>query len=70
MNTKLSRFVIYKSRSHDLFIPNKNNIQKKVNDNCYVKVMHLLKILVSRIAKYCHLNLGKSIFEKNVVTRG
>ena len=31
--------------------------------------MHLLKILASWTAKYCHLNLGKLVFQKKLMVR-
>ena len=31
--------------------------------------MHLLKFLVSWLAKYGHLNLGKLVLEKNLMIR-
>ena len=36
---------IFKSGSHHLFNFKQKLGQKKVNDNCYVELMHLLKIL-------------------------
>ena len=42
---------------------------EKGNDNCYIKHIDLLKILVSWPTKYCHLNLGKLVFEKKLVIR-
>ena len=39
---------------------------KKVNGNCYIELIHLLKILVSWLAKFCHLNLGELVLEKKI----
>ena len=44
-------------------------VTKKVNDNCYIGLMHLLKTLVSRLAKYFHLNLGRLHYEKKLEVR-
>ena len=35
---------------------------ERAKGNCYIKLMHL----VSGLAKCCHLNLGKLVFEKNL----
>ena len=46
---------------------NKNN--GRINDNCSIEVILLLKILVSWSVKCCLLNLGKLVFQNNLRTR-
>ena len=79
MNNRLSGFavkaIIYlllynlnectlKYGSHHLFTLNQKQWPKKVNENFYIKLTHLPKILVSWLFKYFHLNLGNLVFEK------
>ena len=59
----------FKYGIHHLFISKQKKKKKKVNDICYLELMQLLKILVSCVAKYCHLNLGKLVFEKRLIIR-
>ena len=39
---------------------------KKLNENFYIKLMHLLKILAFLLFKYYHLNLGNLVVEKKL----
>ena len=53
----LNECTFLKSGSCHLFTAKQKSWLNKVNNNCHIELMHLLKILVSRLAKYRYLNV-------------
>ena len=48
---------------------NKPNDQTKVNENCYIELTHLLKVLFFWPVQYYHLILGKLVSGKKLMIR-